>query len=466
MIFMEDLFHRSTLYRTLRCLVICGALILALAQLPLGQSARDTKTNKGPRALGLVELASKGKPRLIPITILLDGKFYDASAYKASPVPMALWAETEYEGFRSGVSQGLFTVTAALQNQKTNEWIAEGTWQTGESLAAKHTKKSFSSVPRGLNQDEGPPVLRHSGANPKPPQPASPQPASASSSPTSTPAPPPSASSTPAPAASPPANASASAPPAAPASDVEPEDPNRPVLKRGKPALAQPEPLNPASAVAPKPAVHASPSSGSQMQLIPAISDADGPDPHPYTYEMKPEQEETFRKKMLVLAADEIRAWVQQRASGMANSTAPAHSTRQRNASTPKPAQPNFNDVQLNVFDLSSSNEPTMVLTASARMPQRPTEDQPQYFVALVARQDINGDFHKAFSSVTDNQHLDVEPKFQLIDAVDVDGDGRGELLFRKVYDVGSAFVVYRVIGDQVYALFDGTPGTSSDLSP
>jgi hypothetical protein len=439
--------------------------MLAWAQLPWGQSSRETKTNRGPRALGLVELASKGKPHLIPITILYDGKFYDASAYKASPVPMALWAETEYEGFRSGVSQGLFTVTAALQNQRTSEWIGEGTWQTAESLAAaKPGKKSFSSVPRDLNQEGSPPVLRHSGANPKPPQPASPQPVSATSSPASAPPPAPPASSTPAPAAPLPATASASPAPPAPASNAEPVDLNQPVLKRGKqPAPAPPQPLIPANPVAPTPAVHASVANGSQVQLMPAISDANGPEPHPYAYEMKSEQEQTFRKKMLTLAADEIRTWVRQRTGGMATSTAPASSTKRGKTTTGKAAQPDFNDVQLNVFDLSSSNEPTIVLTASARMPGRPTEDEPQYFVALVARQDINGDFHKAFSSVTDNQHLDVEPKFQLIDAVDVDGDGRGELLFHKVYDASSAFVVYRVIGDQVYALFDGTPG---DLSP
>ena len=441
---MGDLFRRSTLYRTLEGLVICGALILLWAQLPWGQASREARTNKGPRALGLLELASKGKPHLIPVTILYDGKFYDASAYKASPVPMALWSETEYEGFRSGVSQGLFTVTAAFENRRTSEWIAEGTWQTAESLAAKHTKTSVSSsMPRDLNQEEAPPVLRHSGANPKPPQPASPPPASATPSQASAPAP-------------------------APASDAEPDDPNRPVLKRGAPAPAPapPAPIGPANAVAPKPVVHASLPNGSQVQLIPAISDAGGPEPHPYTYEMKPEQEQTIRKKMLGLAADEVRAWVQQRTNGMAGSTAPAPNTKQRKASTTKPAQPNFNDVQLIVFDLSSSNEPTMVLTASARMPQRPTENEPQYFVALVARQDINGDFHKAFSSVTDSQHLDVEPKLQLIDAVDVDGDTRGELLFRKVYDAGSAFVVYRVMGDQLYALFDGTPGAASDVAP
>ena len=54
---------------------------------------------------------------------------------------------------------------------------------------------------------------------------------------------------------------------------------------------------------------------------------------------------------------------------------------------------------------------------------------------------------------------IDVVPEFELIDAVDVDGDGRAELLFRKVYDASSAFVVYRVIGDQLYALFEGNPG-------
>ena len=40
---------------------------------------------------------------------------------------------------------------------------------------------------------------------------------------------------------------------------------------------------------------------------------------------------------------------------------------------------------------------------------------------------------------------------------VDVDGDGRGELLFRQVSDAGSAFVIYRVIGDRLYPLFQGT---------
>jgi len=114
------------------------------------------------------------------------------------------------------------------------------------------------------------------------------------------------------------------------------------------------------------------------------------------------------------------------------------------------------------VFDLADVNEPELVLTARARMPQRSREKESaslQYMVTLVARQDVNGELHKALANVTDAQHLDVFPKLELIDAVDVDGDGRGEMLFRQVSDAGSAFVVYRVIGDRLYPLFQGMPG-------
>jgi len=192
---------------------------------------------------------------------------------------------------------------------------------------------------------------------------------------------------------------------------------------------------------------------------MPAISDAHGPEFQPYTYDVKPDEEQQLRKKMLALAADEVRARVKQLASERVGATEEKRSAKPRTPA--KPVQPSFDDGQLRLFDLSYSNEPTLVLTASARMPQRPNEDATnlQYLVTVVARVDINGDFHKAFSNVTDTQHLDVTPKFELIDAVDADGDGRAELLFRKVSDAGSAFVVYRVIGDQLYALFEGTPG-------
>jgi len=200
------------------------------------------------------------------------------------------------------------------------------------------------------------------------------------------------------------------------------------------------------------------------VQLIPAISDADGPEPRSYTYILKPEEEQQYRNKMLALAADEIHTRARKLASETGASPQPTpRPGKSTGKSAAKPAQPSFEDVQLRVFDLSASNEPVLVLTARARMPQisgpkQSSASELQYIIALVAREDINGDFHKVFSNVTDTQHLDVLPRYELIDAVDADGDGRGELLFRQVSDAGSAYVVYRVIGDQLWPLFQGTP--------
>jgi hypothetical protein len=506
----------TKLYRTACWAVILAGLALILARTASAQSAAGKKTIKGPRALGLVELAPGGKAHLVPITILYDGEYYDATAYKAAPVPMALESGTVYEGFRSGVSLGLFTVGSVLQGNNT--WVGNGTWQSDAEIAAKKDaaakRKAVMSKP-APELPEGPPVLRRASPKPKAPDdassssgpagagPASPSastPASgtapAASSPADTPAqtedsnrpvlkrpaaaspqasssPPPEAEGDsdrpvlkrPAATAEPADTASiAHASPASPPSSPEPEeDPNRPVLKRGAPTPAElkkrnaatsspPSPSPAAPKVAPKPSASPSAAASSPLQLIPAISDANGPEPRPYTYNVKPEEEQKLRTKILALAADEVRAWAAQPESAGSQKTP-------RPASKAKPPQPTFEDVQLHVFDLSNSNEPVLVLTAKARMPVRPnTTSDVQYIITLVARDDIYGDLHKAFASVTDSQHFDVLSRLELIDAVDADGDGRGELLFRQVSDSGSAFVLYRVIGDRLWPLFQGTP--------
>jgi hypothetical protein len=456
----------------------------------------------------LLELAPDGKAHLIPITILVDGQYFDASAYKAAPVPMALWSDTVYEAIQTGVSQGLFTVTGALQRTKTNEWIGEGKWRSASSLvaAAKAPKKAESSEPRGMNEDHGPPVLRRSGAEkPKPPEtPAATPPATVQSAPAASPtattspsvpanggaagtnAPAGSASAVPSPS-----TATAAAPPTTthPADQAvtrpatPPEDKDAPVLKRGKPAPVAKRERDDLEVAPPKGAGHTQPTPAAKpstsaaeasassptstvataIELIPAISDSAGPDPRPYAYSLKPDEEIAFRKKMLALAADEVQTRAGLLANGASNSA--VASSPQSKARAAKPIQPNFEEVQLRVFDLSNVNEPELVLTAKARMPQRSVGKDYvgpdlQFMVTLVAREDVNGVFRKALANVTDTQHLDVLPRLELIDAVDVDGDGRGELLFRQVSEAGSAFVVYRVIGDRSYPLFQGVPGT------
>jgi hypothetical protein len=46
----------------------------------------------------------------------------------------------------------------------------------------------------------------------------------------------------------------------------------------------------------------------------------------------------------------------------------------------------------------------------------------------------------------------------ELIDAVDADGDGRGELLFRRTFDSGSFYAIYRVTADQLWPLYEPAP--------
>jgi hypothetical protein len=458
----------GTLYGNPWRAAILVGLVWILALTAPAQFAQRPKPDKGPRALGLLELAPNGKAHLIPVVIMYNSEFYDASAYKADPVPMALDSGTVYEAERGGESQGLFTVSGALAGPN-NTWTGAGTWLPAGAHPPSKGHRA-ESEPRGLEEKDEPPVLRRSepkkpeAAPEAAPEPAASTPSSPTPQPESPKTPPPAP-----PAATPPAPA-ASAPPAttsAPATQEADEDSGRPVLRRGKPSPTSQEsmtvpslpPVLPPSAGAAKKTVSATKTSSradEKVQVLPAISDAGGPEPHSYAYPLKAGEEPQLRQKVLAMAAVEVEARAKRLASEMIGAPAPKSSRRRKVAT--KPPQPSFEDVQFHVFDLSSSNEPLMVLTARAQMPPGP-ESGPaslQYMVTFVARQDIYGDLQKVFSNVTDTQHLDVLPRYDFIDAVDVDGDGRGELLFRRVSDAGSAYTVFRVIGQQVWPLFEG----------
>jgi hypothetical protein len=469
--------ERSSLYRIARVAVICVLSVL-LPRTGSGQAGKRPVPDKGPRALGLLELPAKGKAHLIPIAIMIDGEFYDASAYKAAPVPMALYRGTVYEAERTGVSLGLFTVTAALESND-KDWIAEGTWQSAESIQARAAKKPPPAKPRGFDEEEGPPKLRRaapeaqssadaSAAGKTAAAPAQGPPAqNASSSSSSLPA---------APNTSTPATDASGAPPG----ESKNEDKNRPMLHRGKPSAAELKKEAEAedSSVATTPsgsALSRTPTQQSNsadlapdaIQMIPAISDARGPEARPYSYILKADEEQHLRQKILALAAVEVRARDEKLAAATTGVTQPVAQPakpagKNKTAKPPQAGLPDvqFEDVQLRVFDLFSNNQPQLIVMAKAHVPQLKESAVPerQYLVTVVAHEDIYGDLHKALANVTDTQHLDVIPRLDLIDAVDADGDGRGELLFRQVSDAGTAYVIYRVIGDQLWALFQGKP--------
>jgi hypothetical protein len=259
----------------------------SLAQIAPAQVARKAKKESGPRALGLVELSSDGKARLLPVCIMVDGKFYDAGAYKASPVPLALWTSTVYEGEKTGVPQGLFTIAEA-GHVGNDVWFGVGKWVPVGSESRSHPKdkkgeKEKDAKPK-FDEDEGPPKLRRSES----PKPSDSGASTAGQSPSSQPdnkSPSTSAGSPPSSGEKPSPTAKAAA---APSGDTKPEDsipntsndedPNRPVLKRGKTeTLGDEHPKVGASTGVPRrPAIPtaATETKKGSLQLIPAISDA------------------------------------------------------------------------------------------------------------------------------------------------------------------------------------------------
>ena len=451
-----------------------------VAQGPMPQYGHKPASNKGPRALGLVQLSPKGKARLTPIAIVMDGKFFDAGSYKAAPVPMALDFGIVYEGFRTGVSQGVFTITQP--GQLNHLWIAEGSWLPAGAKASEKSKKYSTPV---IEDKDAPPVLHRHGKTDsdngadsqdknkdkdkdqdkdKDKNKNQEKPATAPAPSTTT-----AASAPPAPSPTDSAKAPAAAEPAkAAASDETIEDPNRPRLRRGKPdsstrrepfttfdALTDTAPADTGKpdAKTPKDSAASSP----QFTFIPAISDAGGPDPRPYTYDVKPAEEASYRSKMLDLAATQFRAQASAAAKDAAPASKKSSPVRAANKSAGKLPKPAFDDVSLRIFDLSSSNEPVLVLSAKTRPPAAENFEEPKE-ITLIARTNLEGELKKLFFSQTDSQHLDVAPRMELIDAVDADGDGRGELLFRRTSDGGSAYAIYRVTADRLWPLYEGKP--------
>lgn len=495
--------------------VICAAIgLLGTAAQPvfaqeLTQHQQRKDADNGPRALGLVQINDQGKARLVPIAIMMNGKFFDADSYKADPVPMALDFGVVYEGFHTGVSQGLFTITQP--GQLNREWIAEGTWLP-EGARPKTDKQKYAPpvIDEGGRDDDRPVLHRRAGGeadkdDAKPA--ASPgAPSTPSSSPASSPTAPPSTSSSgtsqttssgsPAPtlkddksaAGKPSDTSTAKAPDAAsgkpsdsgaakPAesasagrSDNQPiSDPNRPILRRGKPdpnAHHEPfvnfdDPSQMASATkeAGKDADAAKAAAAASVRTFPAISDAAGPDPRPYTYDLKPAEEAIYRNKMLELAGQQLHLKAQPPQKSKAKGSKAAGSAAFEPKKSAKASLPDLQDVSLRIFDLSNSNEPVLVLSARTPVPPASASGaQVPQEITLIARTNLEGELHKLFFEQTDSRHLDLRPRMELIDAVDADGDGRGELLFRRTFDSGSAYAIYRVSADQLWPLWEPTP--------
>ncbi len=437
---------------------------------------------KGPRAVGVVQFSSEGKAMLIPIAILVEGKFYDASAYKAEPVPMAVEPGTVYEAEQAGVSQGLFTINQARHYKaaSVHPWVGAGAYYPNGTGPAKTSLKA-ETVPVGLDNsggDEPPRLTKGNGAKAG----AAPSagsaagagsPAAAGDSGAGTGAAEKPGASTPAAGSGSAAGGTASggtsgtaggkpsdsggnqAAQAKAGSDTAPQgqDQNyyRPTLRRGKPTEAAPavEEETAKAATGEKKA-----GGETEVRVVAAISDEGGPEPRTYNFFWKTGEDEDRQKQMLALAGDEVRAYASALAKNRIPANAPSVKAKGHKAAV-KPVQASFEKVQFRGYDLWGNNQPVMILSAEAHLAGAAGEPEESYSVMLVAKTDIYGNLRKLYSGVTDKFHLDVTPQLELIDAVDVDGDGRGELLFRETSDAGSGYVIYRATGDKLWKMFD-----------
>ena len=465
-----------------------------------GERKPKSKRSTGPRAIGVLQMAPNGKTSLVPIAIMINGKFWDASAYKADPIPMALDTGIVYEAERSGNSLGLFTVGSALHRVNNAPgaqppWLATGKWHpNGMEPTAKGIKAEVTPV--GIDTSEGPPRLTRDPAKKDlpPDSPAAKKEDTSSTSSSDASAQKPSSGDEPPRLSKPPSDAPAketpkqdSAPPAdstpaadkadkkegsktddasvakekVPTSDSGASASSRPVLRRGKPEESfadedVPGYSKPGRKAAQGDLSKAAPvATQGDVQLVPAISDARTEQLRSFVFQWLKGEEDDRRKQMTDLAKQQLRAYV----AGRAKSTLTSTSVRPGAARTsPKMKDPILENVHMAAYDLWGSNQPVIVMSADGHVPSATStaaDSGLDYSVMVVAYPDIYNNLHKLYVGITDKFHLDVTPKLELVDALDADGDGVGELLFRQTTDQGFGWVIYRATGDKLWKMFD-----------
>jgi hypothetical protein len=571
---------RETLYRRILLCATC-ALLLANAAAQGGQ--RDARGNptqdkqtpstpyqygkrKGPRAIAVVrwdaDVKDRAVPVLVPVTILDDGKFYDAGVYKAAPAPMPLLVGTVYEAQDKGELLGYFTIKNQAQTPEKKNWIALGAWEsaappmdkfadnrttsaevvrgpltenTGASPGDNSDDRDLNKKKTTVYDENGKPMPEGTQASPAAPMGGSgkdqpriqPSNGSAKSADASKPADSKKstedtdrptlkrqADSTAQPVASSPptqntpdSSTSATAPPVSSTTATSSDDPDRPQLKRGKPATRTapgglPQ-LVDKDTDADRPVIRRNNGKSDQKKEegIPvpprvlargpllgegggdeptlkrtrtyeavAVSDANVDQPTSFRYKMTSDEKERLQSKMDALAQEEVDKYL--KSIGRARAGAPTAaqskpkrataSTRRTKATTPAPAAKSapaarslFVETQFEVLDLSHRNDAVLVFSGREREESAGSAAQDVY-VTYVARIDYEGNPHGIFRSVTVNDRLDVTPKLELIDAVDAKGDSNGELLFRRVSDQGAEFAIYKVTYDGMTEMFHG----------
>jgi hypothetical protein len=210
------------------------------------------------------------------------------------------------------------------------------------------------------------------------------------------------------------------------------DDPNRPMLHRGKPAGEPTE--------TELPRLSGLPGDQDLHQMV-AVSDAADRPAHDFSRAWADEAEhQDILAKMQAAARAQLTAYEAANAPKPSAPAAPAPDTRHPNTKVRKSTTPDTNltpppepllDEQLKAYTLSYGGAATYVYTAHTDGLGPTLQGEPEI----------------AMKSVTDAAHLDRTPRMKLVDVVDAEASNRASLLFELREQSSRQFALYRVIG-------------------
>ncbi len=496
-----------------RRVATAGAAGLGLCVCGVAQTHKVEKPETVVRAVGVYEwtgdLTKPAASRLIPVSLYINGELQDAAVYEPRPIPFALLPGNAYELQQAGVVKGLVELSsagklAAAESPYDDGWFGYGTFKPEAEVKAAQLKASrrVSAITTGKDDDKygkgggkdaddatkvdpDRPTLRrrspagkNDGKNDKKTDSTTAD-ATTAGTPADDPDRPVLKKRGQKDVATDGADASAKKEIATGALN---NDPDRPLLHRGKPVGGQKAADGEAmSKMAGLPA---------DLHQMVAVSDAKSRAEHDF---VRPWDDEAEHKAVLAmmegLAAAKLAgmpvAAAPAGAGSMAGSSAgsssaatpavktaaastPAAQTpaarrraalaaaaaKRKAAAAAKAAGPGLLDEDLRGYLLSYGGAPTFVYTAHTAGVGAALR-----YVTVVAQKDVFGTLQTAFSSVTDAAHLDQTPWMRLVGVVDAEASNRASLLFEMREQGSRQFALYRVLGSRSEAVF--TTGTT-----
>ena len=470
------------------------AALLCLAAPLLAQTHKVAPPEKVTRAIAVYEwtgddLKHPTAARLVPVTLFINGHLEDAGVYLAQPMPFAIQTGDVYSIEDAGQPEGtldidyarkIFTRHAGGDDNPIGAWYGYGVYAPLAPVPKAPPLKPSTqlSVIVGSNDDDRP---HFAGKQPGQPDTAAAPSTSSTSTTSDDPDRPhmtrrdgssdpnaPNATTTASTGTVPDddpdrptlrhrdpkevekKNKKESGSGVTPMDTSLNDDPNRPLLHRGKPIGVNAPPELTTLPLA--------------LHQIAAVSDAVNRDPHIFAREWSTPTDRTETLTQLeTLAQPRVAQYLTTyhltppalNTTGPSTTTTPGTTTT-RGTTTPsatsKPTThrkpivqsappPQLLEEQLTPYTLSYGGLPTFVYTA-----QSPITTGGPVYITLVAQRLPSGELQTSFSSVTDASHLDRTPWFRLVDAVDPDASHRASLLFELRAQTTRQFALYRLI--------------------